>query len=112
MDVVAKADRLERAGRDIYHLEVGQPQSSAPQAAIAVATAQLAADRCGYTAARGEPPLLDAIAKKYEETLRKDMVAHKTRMESLTSEAIYEEKLVFENKELDIDIEDMRKNII
>ena len=51
-------------------------------------------------------------AKKYEETLRKDMVAHKTRMESLTSEAIYEEKLVFENKELDIDIEDMRKNII
>ena len=41
MDVVAKADRLARAGREIYHLEVGQPQSSAPQPAIRVAQEQL-----------------------------------------------------------------------
>ena len=68
MDVVAKADRLARAGRDIYHLEVGQPQSSAPQPAIRVAQAQLGADRCGYTAARGEPPLREAIARMYKET--------------------------------------------
>lgn len=68
MDVVAKADRLARAGRDIYHLEVGQPQSSAPQPAIRVAQAQLGADRCGYTAARGEPPLRAAIAHMYKET--------------------------------------------
>ena len=40
------------------------------------------------------------------------MVAYKTRIDSLNGEAIYEQKLVFENKELDIDIEDMRKNII
>ena len=57
MDVVAKADRLARSGRDIVHLEVGQPQSSAPQASIRLAQEQLGADRCGYTAARGEPPL-------------------------------------------------------
>ena len=68
MDVVAKADRLARAGREIYHLEVGQPQSSAPQPAIRVAQEQLTADRCGYTAARGEPPLRDAIARMYNET--------------------------------------------
>jgi len=65
MDVVAKADRLARAGREIYHLEVGQPQSSAPQPAIRVAQEQLAADRCGYTSARGEPPLRQAIADMY-----------------------------------------------
>ena len=47
MDVVARADELARAGREIYHLEVGQPQSTAPQAAIRVAQEQLATDRCG-----------------------------------------------------------------
>ena len=68
MDVVAKADQLARAGRDIVHLEVGQPQSSAPQACIKVAQDQLGGDRCGYTAARGEPPLRDAIAAMYDKT--------------------------------------------
>ena len=59
---------LARSGRDIVHLEVGQPQSSAPQASIRLAQEQLGADRCGYTAARGEPPLRDAIAGMYEKT--------------------------------------------
>ena len=68
MDVVARADELSRAGREIYHLEVGQPQSSAPAAAIRVAQEQLASDRCGYTAARGEAPLREAIAAMYADT--------------------------------------------
>ena len=68
MDVVAKADALARSGREIYHLEVGQPQSSAPRAAILVAQEQLGVDRCGYTAARGEPPLREAIASMYRRT--------------------------------------------
>jgi len=57
---------LARAGRTIYHLEVGQPQSSAPQAAIKTAQEQVGSDRCGYTAARGEPPLRDALAAMYQ----------------------------------------------
>ena len=68
MDVVARADELSRAGREIYHLEVGQPQSTAPQPAIRVAQEQLATDRCGYTAARGEAPLREAIAAMYAAT--------------------------------------------
>ena len=68
MDVVARADELARAGREIYHLEVGQPQSTAPQPAIRVAQEQLVADRCGYTAARGEAPLREAIAAMYAAT--------------------------------------------
>ena len=66
MDVVAKADTLARSGKKIYHLEVGQPQSSAPQAAITTATEQMSTDRCGYTAARGEPPLRTALAEMYK----------------------------------------------
>jgi aspartate/methionine/tyrosine aminotransferase len=66
MDVVAAANALEEEGRWIARLEIGQPQSAAPQAAIKLAQEQLGADRCGYTAARGEVPLRDAIAKMYE----------------------------------------------
>lgn len=68
MDVVHRADQLARAGRTIYHLEVGQPQSSAPQAAIRTAQEHVGSDRCGYTAARGEPPLRDALAAMYKST--------------------------------------------
>jgi len=80
MDVVAAADRLSRAGRDVVHLEVGQPQSSAPQAAIKVAQEQIEADRCGYTAARGEPPLRDAIAKLYKKEYGVDGVAGRVHL--------------------------------
>ena len=66
MDVVQRADQLARAGRTIYHLEVGQPQSSAPALAVRKAQEQLGSDRCGYTAARGEPPLRDALATMYK----------------------------------------------
>lgn len=62
MDVVAAANSAEENGRKICRLEIGQPQSAAPKAAIALAQAQLSADRCGYTAARGEVPLRDEIA--------------------------------------------------
>eukprot|EP00931_Biecheleriopsis_adriatica_P106371 TRINITY_DN80831_c0_g1_i1.p1 TRINITY_DN80831_c0_g1~~TRINITY_DN80831_c0_g1_i1.p1 ORF type:complete len:421 (+),score=85.18 TRINITY_DN80831_c0_g1_i1:56-1318(+) len=65
MDVVQRADQLARAGRTIYHLEVGQPQSSAPQIAIRTAQEQLGKDRCGYTSARGEVPLREALAAMY-----------------------------------------------
>ena len=68
MDVVAKADEMAREGRQIYHLEVGQPQSSAPQAAVRIAQQQLGTDRLGYTAARGEAPLREAIAGMYMES--------------------------------------------
>lgn len=68
MDVVQAADKLARSGRSIYHLEVGQPQSSAPKAAITTAQEQMGSDRCGYTAARGEPPLRAALAAMYQET--------------------------------------------
>lgn len=49
-------------------LQVGQPQSSAPQAVIRIALQQLRCDRLGYTAARGEAPLREAIAAMYAET--------------------------------------------
>lgn len=67
MDVVAAAEKLEREdGRKIYHLEVGQPQSAAPKQALACARENLVTDRMGYTAARGEVPLREALARMYK----------------------------------------------
>lgn len=68
MDVVEKADRLARSGRAIYHLEVGQPQSSAPQSVLDRACTELMADNCGYTSARGIMPLRTALVEMYQST--------------------------------------------
>ena len=73
MDVVHRADVLAREGKRIYHLEVGQPQSAAPKVAIETAVQQLGADRCGYTSARGEPPLRAALSQMYKDTYGVDV---------------------------------------
>ena len=65
MDNVAAALALEAAGRSIMHLEIGQPQSGAPEPVLAAAHAALDADRLGYTAAPGIDPLRAAIAAHY-----------------------------------------------
>lgn len=67
MDVVASANRLSAEGRDIVHLEVGQPGVTAPGPAIRAAHAKLDTDRLGYTDSVGIPALREAIAALYRE---------------------------------------------
>jgi len=68
MDVLARANQLEAEGRDILHMEVGQPGANAPRAAMEAAQAALARGRLGYTEARGLPPLRHAISDHYRAT--------------------------------------------
>jgi aspartate/methionine/tyrosine aminotransferase len=65
MDVMEAAAKLERAGRRVFHLEVGQPSTSAPRAVIEAAERALKDDRLGYTVALGVPSLREAIAAQY-----------------------------------------------
>ena len=67
MDVVASANRLAAEGRDILHLEVGQPGASAPLPAIAAARTKLDNDRLGYTDSVGIPALREAIVAFYRQ---------------------------------------------
>lgn len=67
MDVMAAAATLERDGRDIVHMEVGQPSAPAPRAAIAAAQAALAGGRVPYTEALGLAPLRERIARHYQD---------------------------------------------
>jgi aspartate/methionine/tyrosine aminotransferase len=64
--VLAAANALEAAGRDIVHLEVGQPAGGAPAAALAAARDALGRNALGYTESLGIPDLRQAIAALYQ----------------------------------------------
>lgn len=66
MDVLAEAQALAREGRDILHMEVGEPSHPAPQAAQeAVARAMQDGAVMGYTSGLGIPDLREGIAALY-----------------------------------------------
>src|SRR5262245_2956658 len=66
MDVMAAAARIEAAGGQVIHMEVGQPAAPAPATAIAAARATL--DKpLRYTESLGIPSLRARIARYYRE---------------------------------------------
>ena len=67
MDVMEAARAAEAAGRDIIHMEVGQPGTPAPEGARAALAAAMAQDPMGYTVALGLPELRARIARLYGE---------------------------------------------
>jgi len=66
MDILAQAKRLEAQGKDIIHMEVGEPDFDTPQPIIAAGIAALKAGKTHYTPALGLPELRQAIATWYE----------------------------------------------
>ncbi len=67
MDVLAAASARERAGRDVVHMEVGQPSAPAPRPVLEAARAALDHGRIGYTDALGIAPLRERIARHYRD---------------------------------------------
>ena len=67
MDVLRDANARAATGKDVLHLEVGQPSTSAPAGVIAAARSALERDVLGYTDALGLPGLRVAIAAYYRE---------------------------------------------
>jgi aspartate/methionine/tyrosine aminotransferase len=67
MEVLRAANTRAAAGKDVYHLELGQPDTPAPAAVIDAAKHALDNNRLGYTEALGIPPLRQAIAGHYRQ---------------------------------------------
>lgn len=67
MEVMRAAAERAATGRDVLHLEVGQPATSAPAGARAAAQRAIANDRLGYTLAVGIDPLREAISRNYRD---------------------------------------------
>ena len=65
MDVMEAASKIEKAGHDVIHLEVGQPGTSAPILAKESVIDSLSASTLGYTVALGIPELRKKIAELY-----------------------------------------------
>ena len=65
MDVLARAQALEAAGRRVVHLEIGEPDFTAPEPVVEAGMRALREGRTAYTAALGLPALRDAIAAHY-----------------------------------------------
>jgi len=65
MDVLSRAHALERAGRRVVHMEIGEPDFSAPAPVVEAGIRALRDGRTAYTATLGLPELREAIASHY-----------------------------------------------
>lgn len=65
MDVMSRAAALEREGRSIIHMEVGEPDFPTPEPVRRAAAQALAGGPLPYTVALGLPELRQAIARFY-----------------------------------------------
>lgn len=65
LDIMERANRMEAAGREVLHLEVGQPSTPAPAGALAAAGRALGSGPLGYTETLGSGALRERIAAVY-----------------------------------------------
>src|SRR5436305_8966773 len=65
MEVLSRAHALERAGRHVVHMEIGEPDFTAPQPVVEAGVRALREGRTAYTATLGLPALRETIAQHY-----------------------------------------------
>jgi aspartate/methionine/tyrosine aminotransferase len=65
MDVLARAHALEAAGRRVVHMEIGEPDFTAPAPVVEAGIRALRDGLTAYTATLGLPALREAIADHY-----------------------------------------------
>src|ERR1700674_3532856 len=73
--VYSRAKELERQGRSIIHLELGEPDFHPAAPVVDALRAAVAEGRDRYVATRGIPPLRSAIADYLKRTRRLDIAA-------------------------------------
>src|SRR6202140_3210509 len=73
--VFTRAKELEKAGRSIIHLELGEPDFHPAAPVVDALRAAVAEGRDRYVATRGIPPLRSAIADYLKRTRRLDIAA-------------------------------------
>jgi aspartate/methionine/tyrosine aminotransferase len=66
--VLARARAMERAGRDVVHLEIGEPDFDTPAHVTEAAVAALRAGETHYCPAAGLPELREAVAAELTRT--------------------------------------------
>jgi aspartate/methionine/tyrosine aminotransferase len=65
MDVLSRAHALEAQGRHVVHMEIGEPEFTAPEPVVEAGVRALREGRTAYTATLGLPALREAISAHY-----------------------------------------------
>lgn len=65
MELLQRAKELERQGRDIVHMEIGEPDFATPPLVLEAGNRFLSKGEVKYTAAAGLPELRSAVAEYY-----------------------------------------------
>ena len=75
MEVMRAAYEREMAKEAVFHMEVGQPATGAPEGALLAAESALRNERLGYTDSFGVPELRAGIAQWYQTYYGLDVAA-------------------------------------
>jgi aspartate/methionine/tyrosine aminotransferase len=95
MDVLARAHALEAAGRRVVHMEIGEPDFTAPAPVVDAGVRALREGLTAYTAALGLPALREAICDFYQQKFKVKFDASRVAVTSgasgglLTAVALY-----------------------
>lgn len=85
MDVLARAKELERAGHDVVHFELGEPDFATPIEIKDAAAEALKSDDTHYTSARGKYELVEGIVDFYRTRYGVDLQQQQVVVSSGTS---------------------------
>jgi len=88
MDVLERAHAMERAGVDVIHLEVGEPDFDTPTCIKEAACRAIDSNQTHYTHSLGLVELRDAIAEHYHEQYGVSFSADRVLITSGTSPAM------------------------
>jgi aspartate/methionine/tyrosine aminotransferase len=67
MELLDRAKQLEAQGKDVIHMEIGEPDFITPQTVIEAGVKQLLSGEVKYTPAAGLPELREKIAAFYKQ---------------------------------------------
>jgi len=88
MDVMARAEELEKQGEDVVHLEVGEPDFDTPAVVQEAAIEAIRSGRTHYTHAMGLLELREVICEHYKKEYSVDISPDQIMVTSGTSPAL------------------------
>ncbi len=89
MDILAQAQKLQAQGRDIIHLEVGEPDFPTPQPIKNAARESIANNQLFYTSATGIEALKQKIARFYLQQFQLEIDPQRVIVTSGASAALF-----------------------
>lgn len=89
MDILEEAESLERAGKNIIHLEIGEPDFATPEFIVEAAVKALRRGQTRYTHSMGLLELRESICEHYFTHYRVDISPEQVIVTSGTSPALF-----------------------